>query len=358
MKKRPSVPLTYEQRQELGSIAAANGRLGLKGINIAQVASRFCTTDKTARKWLLEGLQRTPNYRDAPRSGRPPKLEQLKKNGMRRHAVHHDTSRKIKERLESRHGIKVSLSTVVRVLGSGRNPLSWRIIMRGKALNHANIDKRERFCKLHAGDDFKKWVFLDQFDDYPCFDKDGSATRCWQAANSPPAPALGRPWSFRMYAAVGWNFKSPLFFVAPSPDESSKQHKSKDKFTAKGYISMMQLMKPYLDARFPDGDYVLIQDHAPQHRAGVSQQAMQQMGVPILIDYTAQSWDQSIIENVWGVLRDLLRGAKAKTTKGWYAAYRAAWSLIQQSTINKLVDGMPARLQSIIDVEGLWVSHH
>ena len=178
MKKRPSVPLTYEQRQELGSIAAANGRLGLKGINIAQVASRFCTTDKTARKWLLEGLQRTPNYRDAPRSGRPPKLEQLKKNGMRRHAVHHDTSRKIKERLESRHGIKVSLSTVVRVLGSGRNPLSWRIIMRGKALNHANIDKRERFCKLHAGDDFKKWVFLDQFDDYPCFDKDGSATRC------------------------------------------------------------------------------------------------------------------------------------------------------------------------------------
>lgn len=161
-----------------------------------------------------------------------------------------------------------------------------------------------------------------------------------------------------MYAAVGWNFKSPLFFVAPSPDESSKQHKSKDKFTAKGYISMMQLMKPYLDARFPDGDYVLIQDHAPQHRAGVSQQAMQQMGVPILIDYTAQSWDQSIIENVWGVLRDLLRGAKAKTTKGWYAAYRAAWSLIQQSTINKLVDGMPARLQSIIDVEGMWVSHH
>ena len=157
---------------------------------------------------------------------------------------------------------------------------SWRIIKRGKALNHANIGKRERFCKLHAGDDFKKWVFLDQFDDYPCFDKDGSAMRCWQAANSPPEPALGKPWSFRMYAAVGWNFKSPLFFVAPSPEEGSKQHKSQEKFTAKGYISMMQLMKPYLDARFPDGDYVLIQDHAPQHTAGVSKQAMQQMGGP------------------------------------------------------------------------------
>ena len=35
MKKRPSVPLTYEQRQELGSIAAANGHPGLQGINIA-----------------------------------------------------------------------------------------------------------------------------------------------------------------------------------------------------------------------------------------------------------------------------------------------------------------------------------
>lgn len=354
----PSQHLTYEQRKELGDLAAANGDPDLHGINISKEARARGISDKTARKWMLEGLKPHPNYLDAPRSGRPPKLQQLQKNGMRRHAAHRDTSRKIKERLESRHGIKVSLSTVTRVLRSGRNPLKWCIIKRGKALNLRNIPKRMRFCKLHLGDDFKKWVFLDQFDDYPSYEKDGSATHSWQSANSQPAPTLGRPWCYRFYAAVGWNFKSPIIFVAPSPPEGSLQHKSMETFTAQGYIKMMKQLKPYLDQRFPDGDYVLIQDHAPQHTANVSKHAVQQLGIPILTDYTAQSWDQNIIENVWGVLRARLRGTRVKTTGGWFKAYRKAWSEIKQVTINKLVDGMPNRLKSIIDADGLWVSHH
>jgi hypothetical protein len=49
---------------------------------------------------------------------------------------------------------------------------------------------------------------------------------------------------------------------------------------------------------------------------------------------------------------------KAKCTDGWHVAYRAAWSKVKQSTINQLVAGMPAKLQSIIEAEGKWVSHH
>jgi transposase len=273
MPPRGGPGLTKEQRHRIGLIAAVNKDPKLRGINICGVARLFHVTPKAARKWLLEGLEPHPNYSDMPRYGRPPKLQQLQKNGARRHARHHDTSNKIKERLERLHGIVISRSTVARMLRSGRNPLRWRTITRGKVLNPANIPKRLAFCKEHLHDDFSRYVFVDQFDDCPSYDKLGSATHSWQEAHALPAGPLGRPWAFRMYAAVGQDFKSPLLFVAPSPPEGTKEHKSKETFTAQGYISMMQQLKPHLDARYPDGDYVIIQDHAPQHTAKVSKQA-------------------------------------------------------------------------------------
>jgi hypothetical protein len=121
---------------------------------------------------------------------------------------------------------------------------------------------------------------------------------------------------------------------------------------------MMVQLEPYMDKRFPDGDYVIIQDHAPQHTAKVSKEAVEQMGLPILTDYTPQSWDQNIIENVWGMFRNQLTGKKAKSTDGWYAAYRAAWGEVKHASINKLVDGMQARMEGIIEAKGTWVSHH
>ena len=358
MKALGGASLTMEQRHEIGKIARTNKHPGLEGINITHVARRFHVTPKAAKKWLLQGLEQHPNYADKPRPGRPPTLKQQQKNNVRRHAVHRDSCSKIQEWLHRAHGIDVSRNTVARVLGSGRNPLRWRAITRGKVLNPANIPKRLLFCMQHLHDDFRRYVYLDQFDDYAAYEKDGSATHCWQGDRAPPAAQLGKPYTFRMYAAVGYNFKSPLLFVAPSPAEGTREHKSKVTFNAKGYIDMMKALKPYLDKRYPDRDYVIIQDHAPQHKAKVSKEAVEQMGLPILTDYTPQSWDQNIIENVWGMFRNELTGKKAKCTDGWYAAYRAAWGEVKQGSINQLVDGMQARMESIIDAKGMWVSHH
>jgi hypothetical protein len=61
---------------------------------------------------------------------------------------------------------------------------------------------------------------------------------------------------------------------------------------------------------------------------------------------------------VWGVLAGKLRGVKAKTSSTWRAEIIRAWEQVEQSTINKLVDGVPARMQEIIDAEGHWVPHH
>jgi hypothetical protein len=161
-----------------------------------------------------------------------------------------------------------------------------------------------------------------------------------------------------MYAAVGQNFKSPLFFVPPSPLEGTKAHKCKGGFKAEHYIEMMRQLKPYLDEHYPKGDYVIVRDHAKQHIAKVSENAINEMGMHDLNDYTPQIWDMNILETIWGVFRGNITGKTAKTTDGWYAVYRKAWAEVQQSTIEENVVGMQARLKSIIEAEGKWVPHH
>ena len=350
--------LTAEQRDQIFDIAQACGNSELRGINITHVARQFSVTSKTAKKWLLRGLQAQPDNTDKPRPGRPSKLPQRVKDNIRRYAKHRDGSKKISRRLAKTQNIEFSPSSVRNVLKSGRNPLKYVSIKSDKVLNSKNIPTRISFCREHLHANFKKWVFIDQFDDYPTYHADGSATHSWQGQNQQKSTQPGTPWSFRMYVAVGWNFKSPLVFVAPSPPEHSKQHKSTCSFNAHAYVMMMTAMKPILEQQYPNGDYVVIQDHALQHAARVSRKAVEEMRLPMLMDYPAQSWDINLIKNVWGVFRDLLTHSKAKTTDGWYSVYRSAWMNLKLSTINKLVEGMHDRLQSIIDAEGIWVSHH
>lgn len=117
--------LTIEERKSIGNIPAESGQNDLPSVCITQVAMRFGIADGTARKWLLEGLKAKPNYDDAARSGRRPKVTQRQKNNMRRHAKHRKSARRIRGLLEVRQHIKVSRSTVKSVLGSGRNTLNW-----------------------------------------------------------------------------------------------------------------------------------------------------------------------------------------------------------------------------------------
>jgi hypothetical protein len=147
-------------------------------------------------------------------------------------------------------------------------------------------------------------------------------------------------------------------FVPPSPEEGSSEHKSKERFNSKHYISMMGQLGPEVKDWFDNGNFVIIQDNAKQHCSQASKRAVAGMGLPMLSDFPPQAWDLNSIEDVWGVLAGKLRGVKAKTSSTWRAEIIRAWEQVEQSTINKLVDGVPARMQEIIDAEGHWVPHH
>jgi hypothetical protein len=278
---------------------------------------------------------------------------------MRRKAAHHATARGIQKHCLNRRGVYISESTARRVLGSGRNPMRWAPLKRGKLLSRINKDLRVQFCRARIGFDFSNVVFMDAKDLYLYYDDVGYAHHCWQSIEKPPPPVhQSNPFVFRFYAAVGMGFKSCLHFVPPSPAEGSRQHKSQETYKSNHYISMMGQLGAEIQQHYQEREYVIIQDHARQHTSSVSKKAMEEKGFPFMEDFPAQSWDLNIIENVWGILDGKLLKMKASTTEGWRNNIKRAWNMINQTSIDKLVEGLPDRMGQIIHAGGAWVSHH
>ena len=337
----------------------ALGLLALYGIAITVLAQAFKVSRVTARRWRDEAWKSHPNYQDRKGRGRKSSTNSNLKKRIRAKAAKRATAREIRKHLLTKYGVSPSQSTIRRVLKSGKNPMHWAPVSRGKRLSHANVGKRLKYCRQNIHTNFSTVVFMDAKDLYLYYDKGGYSHHCWQSINNPPPPVQqSNPYVFRFYAAVGMDFKSSLYFVPPSPKEGTKQHKSKETYTSTHYISMMEGLGAEIKRHYGEHGYQIIQDHARQHCSKASKHAMQQMGLHFQKDFPPQSWDLNIIENVWGILDDQLLHMNANTTDGWRNAIKGAWGQVQQGSINQLVKGMPCRIKNIIENGGAWVSHH
>lgn len=343
--------LTELQRKEIGQLVHADP-------NVSRLARQYRVTRDTIRKWLQEGRKEMPDYVDKPRTGRPKLVNQRMKNAMRRLAGKRMPSRQIMQRMAQTYGFRVSQMTVRRVLKTGRQPMHYARIRRGRELRDVNVGKRLEFCTTHAGDDFSKWVFIDAKDVYCYYDAGGRAAWKWQRVGEHSDPLLSNPWVFRVYGAVALGHKSNLIFVLPSPPEGSRLHKSRETYTSLEYIRMMSSLKVSFQHWYPRGGYQIIQDKAKQHTSKASVKALAEMHLPILNDFPPQSWDINIIENCWGMLEGKLLGKAARNTKAWRHEIISAWDKVQQDSIDKLVFGMGERLKAIIAADGKWVKHH
>ena len=346
--------LTEDQRKAIG-------RLGWSHPNVSQLARDYHVKRDTINTWLEVGRQTTPNYSDKPRSGRPKVTDQAMKNKMRRLARARKTARQIQGRFVKQHGLRISQSSIRRVLRSGKHPMCWLRIRRGKKLRPMNIRKRLAFCQQHLEDATKRWVFIDAKDCYCYYDAAGTARWSWQSMDQEPAVELSNPWVYRVYAAVSHGHKSSLVFVPPSPPVDTRLHKAREGYTAGEYVAMMRIftiLGATMRSWFPTGRYHIIQDSARQHTAKASVKTVAEMGLPIMADFPPKSLGLNIIENTWGVLDANLLGVVSKSNAAWRAEICRAWEQVQQSTIDALVAGMRERMEKVIEAGGHWVKHH
>jgi hypothetical protein len=284
--------------------------LALEGRPIRTLACLFNCTRHTVRRWRDEAKKPAPNWKDAPRVGRPAKLSKAEQRHARRSGRKHHTAPQVASCINKKRAEPVSTQTVRRAVVKGSHPLRWAPVLRGRRLSAANKYKRLGFCTEHENSHTGAWLYGDSKLLFLFQDGPSSVTYAWQddEQQQQQRPA-GDPVVMHFYAIVGKGCKSELIYTAPSAPLGSKQRKSKEHFASKHYIEVVKKLHNTIKTWGKGSKrHPLVMDGAKQHSSRASKAAIEAMGMHLLKSFPAQSWDINCIENVWGVLDTKLRG--------------------------------------------------
>jgi hypothetical protein len=219
--------------------------------------------------------------------------------------------------------VVISRRTVERVLKSGRKPLAWLPVTRGKVLRQANMDKRVLFCEAHIRDNWQRTVFVHSKYLYVQWDQAKGMKYWWQDESNPRVFAQQtNPMVFHFYADVAYGNKTMLVFVPPTKGALGTDSKGKVNFKSSRVVL----------------------DNARQHTSKEARLGLGMQNLPVMEDFPAQRWDINVIEVCWAWLSENLRGHNPKTWGGWMRAIKKAWAGVDEQLINTLVDKVLEKL--------------
>jgi transposase len=147
---------------------------------------------------------------------------------------------------------------------------------------------------------------------------------------------------FSVWAAVGWNFKSPLIFYEKTGLNGG--------FTAEDY--QRDILEGYIKPTFTkihNRHYIIQEDndgsHGTKTKNNPNARWKQQSTLQFLL-WPLQSPDLSPIENVWRLLKSRVRQRNATSKAELQQFILQEWEKISQEEINSLILEMPDRLIS------------
>ncbi|KAI3374718.1 hypothetical protein L3Q82_021018, partial [Scortum barcoo] len=111
------------------------------------------------------------------------------------------------------------------------------------------------------------------------------------------------------------------------------------------------LVRPYAGAVGPG--FLLMQDNARPHVAGVCQQFLQDEGTDAM-DWPARSPDLNPIEHIWDIMSRSIhqRHVAPQTVQELADALVQVWEEIPQETIHHLIRSMPRHCREVIQARG------
>lgn len=155
--------------------------------------------------------------------------------------------------------------------------------------------------------------------------------------------------SFSIWAAVGWNYKSPLVFLT---GHGQRGGMSKDDYKEQ---VLVQHVAPFYYYHRDEG-FIYMEDDNKAH--GINDEDMRQWkaerGIACLEGWPPSSPDFNPIENIWRILKQRLKSYGPFTNlESLKNALQEEWTKLTQDEIRKCLVTMPWRMEEAVERRGL-----
>ena len=153
--------------------------------------------------------------------------------------------------------------------------------------------------------------------------------------------------SFMIWAAIGWNYKSPLIFVEGSGKRGGMVQKDYEEQILKPIISPLFLGDPASRWTMLSSESQLIEDAAGPHGIKGLRAKKEEMNIPIH-PRPASSPDLNPIEHCWRYIKQRIRAYPQypSTLTDLRVAVQQEWENMPLEYVNSLILSIPARLRS------------
>ena len=264
--------LTEAQRKEVAKL--------YKGHTQVSLAHTFNCTVDTIRRWGKEGQKKDPNFKDAPRSGRPQAASPRQKQRIKQQAKRLRSVRKVQHTSAAK---KFSFGTVLKIIKSGREPLEYLPVKHGRGLHEKNLELRVQFCRRQRRRRKRVLVYVDAKSICMWADKARHIRRAWQSAGSKVLyPSSEKVEHFQFYSAVAEGRRASLVFVPPTPGVGG----AGATLNTATFIEAFRKIDAEMKASYPPGtpfEYVL--DRARWHTSKAAVHALEAMGASVVHDF-------------------------------------------------------------------------
>ena len=248
------------------------------------------------------------------------------------------TAKKIK--IES--GIDASISTIQRALADLN--LTYGEIPKKLPLTKEHKLKRVELAKKWIAENLitKNIVFTDE----KRFKFDGPDNWCsWYDPFDPP---------LRVKRQMGGG--GIMTWGMTLPDGEILVERLEGKVDSSKYISLIKnRIKPYLNSRFKDNNYVFQQDNCKVHVSKKTLKYLKSAKIELL-EWPSMSPDMNIQENIWHIISELVYDQKQFDNKEslWNAIVEAVDKInaTKKDTIKKIYDNYNRRLLNVIENNG------
>lgn len=294
-----------------------NGPPGVRGRKGGEFKSRAHKCAMIARRTFVKGGKRHPRFPSAPR---------------------------VAEQLFKEFGIKISSTTVLRDLRS----LGWSTRVRPRHPNLTSAPKRLAFAQKWIRNGRQKARRLVFSDEHYISTNDSSLRTMLVAPRCLPLPREHQRRHnvphFLIWAAIGFNWRSPLIFFPKVNDEEQGW-----RMNSRSYIRRcLSRVKSHL---CKDG-VIFMQDGARCHWGKNVVGYMDRSDIAYLVDFPPGSPDLNPIEQLWAVLNRRIAECYPETDEELKAVAIRVWAEIPQQMINNFVESFSSACRKVVQNRG------